>query len=102
MTVAVVDTGVDPTAPDLTGQTVAGQSFFNGVYGTATQDQNGHGTVVSGIIAAIQNNGAGVTGVAPGAKVMPLQALDANGNGNINDVAAATCSTTPARTASGS
>ncbi len=89
VTVAVVDTGVDPTAPDLTGQTVAGQSFFNGVQGTPTEDENGHGTFVSGIIAAIQNNGAGVTGVAPGAKVMPLQALDANGNGSINDVAAA-------------
>ena len=89
VTVAVVDTGVDPTVPDLTGQTVAGQSFFNGVPGTPTQDQNVHGTFVSGIIAAIQNNGAGVTGVAPGAKVMPLQALDANGSGSIGDVAAA-------------
>jgi thermitase len=89
VTVAVVDTGVDPTAPDLTGQTVAGQSFFNGVQGTPTQDQNGHGTFVSGIIAAIQNNGAGVTGVAPGAKVMPLQAVPANGIGSIADVAAA-------------
>jgi subtilisin family serine protease len=89
VTVAVVDTGVDPTATDLTGQTVAGQSFFNGVQGAPTQDQNGHGTFVSGVIAAIQNNGVGVTGVAPGAKVMPLQALDANGSGSIDNVAAA-------------
>ena len=89
VTVAVVDTGLDPTALDLTGQAVAGQSFLNGVQGTPTQDQNGHGTFVSGIIAAIQNNGAGVTGVAPAAKVMPLQAVGANGNGSISDVAAA-------------
>jgi thermitase len=89
VTVAVVDTGVDPTAPDLAGQTVAGQSFLGGVQGTPTPDQNGHGTFVSGEIAAVQNNGVGVTGVAPGAKVMPLQALDANGSGSVNDVAAA-------------
>ena len=89
VTVAVVDTGVDPTAPDLSGQTVAGLSFFNGLQGAPTQDQNGHGTFVSGVIAAIQNNGLGVTGVAPGAKVMPLQALDANGSGSIDNVAAA-------------
>src|SRR5436305_6311643 len=57
VTVAVVDTGVDPAAPDLAGQTVSGASFLNGVQGTSTQDQNGHGTHVSGIIAAIQNNG---------------------------------------------
>ncbi len=89
VTVAVVDTGVDLTAPDLAGQTVAGQSFLGGIQGTPTPDQNGHGTFVSGIIGAIQSNGVGVTGVAPGAKVMPLQALDANGNGNVSDVAAA-------------
>ena len=89
VTVAVVDTGADPTAPDLAGQTVAGQSFLGGVQGTPTPDQNGHGTFVSGVIAATQNNGVGVTGVAPGAKVMPLQALDANGSGSVNDVAAA-------------
>jgi thermitase len=87
VTVAVVDTGVDPTAPDLAGQIVPGASFFNGVQGTSTQDQNGHGTHVSGIIAAIQNNGIGVSGVAPGTKVMPLQALDADGSGSVADVA---------------
>ena len=48
VTVAVVDTGADPTAPDLAGQTVAGQSFLGGVQGTPTPDQNGHGTFVSG------------------------------------------------------
>jgi subtilisin family serine protease len=89
VTVAVVDTGVDPTAPDLAGQTVAGASFLNGVQGAATPDPNGHGTHVSGIIAAVQNNGTGVTGVAPGAKVMPLQAVDANGSATVADVAAA-------------
>jgi subtilisin family serine protease len=87
VTVAVVDTGVDATAPDLTGQLVPGYSWING--NTDTQDQDGHGTHVSGIIAAVQNNGIGVSGVAPGARVMPLQALDSSGNGTDADVAAA-------------
>ncbi len=89
VTVAVVDTGADSTASDLQGQLVPGASFLNGVQGTTTQDQNGHGTHVSGIIAAAQNNGIGVSGVAPGAKVMPLQALDASGSGTLDDVASA-------------
>jgi subtilisin family serine protease len=87
VTVAVVDTGADATAPDLTGQLVPGYSWVNG--NTDTQDEDGHGTHVSGIIAAVQNNGIGVSGVAPGAHVMPLQALDSSGNGTDLDVAAA-------------
>ena len=87
VTVAVVDTGVDATAPDLMGQLVPGYSWING--NSDTQDQDGHGTHVSGIIAAVQNNGIGVSGVAPGAHVMPLQALDSSGNGTDADVAAA-------------
>jgi thermitase len=89
VTVAVVDTGVDWTAQDLQGQIAGGASFLNGVQGTDTQDQNGHGTHVSGIIAAAQNNGVGVSGVAPGATVEPLRVLDADGSGTIDDVAAA-------------
>ena len=87
VTVAVVDTGLDATAPDLQGQTVPGYDFVGG--DTDTQDQNGHGTHVSGIIAAAQNNGVGVSGVAPGAKVMPLRVLDASGSGTDTNVAAA-------------
>jgi len=87
VTVAVVDTGVDATAPDLAGQLVPGYSWVNG--NSDTQDQNGHGTHVTGIIAAVQNNGVGVSGVAPGARVMPLQALDSSGDGTDADVAAA-------------
>ena len=87
MTVAVVDTGVDATAPDLMGQLVPGYSWVNG--NTDTQDEDRYGTHVSGIIAAVQNNGIGVSGVAPGAHVMPLQALDSSGNGTDVDVAAA-------------
>ena len=85
VTVAVVDTGVDSGAVDLQGHLVAGYDFIGG--DTNTQDQNGHGTHVSGIIAASQNNFVGVSGVAPAAKVMPLRVLDANGWGTFTDVA---------------
>ena len=85
VTVAVVDTGVDSGATDLQGHLVGGYDFIGD--DTDTQDQNGHGTHVSGIIAASQNNFVGVSGVAPGAKVMPLRVLDANGWGTFTDVA---------------
>jgi subtilisin family serine protease len=89
VTVAVVDTGVDSSAQDLQGRITPGQSFLDGVQGTDTQDQNGHGTHVSGIIAAVQNNGVGVSGVAPGASVEPLRVLDSSGRGTFDDVASA-------------
>lgn len=87
VTVAVVDTGFDFSAPGLAGQSVGGYNFVDP--GTLPQDGNGHGTHVSGIIAAIQGNGIGVSGLAPDAKIMPLQAMDASGSGSYANVAAA-------------
>ncbi len=86
VTVAEVDSGVDYTASDLQGQFVNGWDYING--NSNPQDQNGHGTHVAGIIAALQNNGIGVSGVAPAAKVMPLRVLDSTGSGT--DLAVAT------------
>ena len=87
VTVAVVDTGADYSAPDLAGRLLPGQDYVNA--SNAAQDQNGHGTLVAGIIAADQNNNVGVTGVAPAASVLPLRALDASGSGTVDAVAAA-------------
>jgi thermitase len=87
VTVAEVDSGVDYTAPDLTGQFVSGWDYISN--NSNPQDQFGHGTHVAGIIAALQNNGTGVSGVAPGAKVMPLRVLDSTGSGTDVDVAQA-------------
>ena len=78
-TVAVIDSGADLDHPDLVPNLVAGYDFVNG--DTQPMDDNGHGTMVSGIIGAATNNGVGVAGIAWNAKVMPLKALDAEGSG---------------------
>jgi subtilisin family serine protease len=85
-TIAVIDTGVDLAHPDLQANLVPGADFVPA--GTPTsgecagpQDEYGHGTHVAGIAAAVTNNGVGVAGTAPDAKVMPLRALDTEGSG---------------------
>ncbi len=78
--VAVLDTGMDFEHPDLQGQTVAGWDFVR--KGPTPQDDNGHGTHVSGIIGAAANNGLGLSGVAPGSRVMPIKVVTAAGIGS--------------------
>ena len=71
--VAIIDTGVDESNPDLKGQLVAGAHLDKTgriVAGDVT-DTYGHGTHVAGIIAG-NDDGHGITGIAPGAKVMPI------------------------------
>jgi subtilisin family serine protease len=87
VTVAEVDSGVDYSATDLPQPFVNPWDYING--NNHPQDLFGHGTHVAGIIAALQNNGTGVSGVAPAAKIMPLRVLDENGSGTDVDVAQA-------------
>jgi hypothetical protein len=77
--VAVVDTGVDLTHPDLAGKLVDGINLVNP--GAKPLDDNGHGTNVAGIIAASLNNDKGIAGIAPNAKIMPIKALESDGTG---------------------
>lgn len=84
--VAVVDSGIDLTHPDLDGKIVPGYDFVNA--DSTPQDGNSHGTHVSGIIAAETNNGSGMAGVAPNAQIMPIKSFDDAGNGNAFDIAA--------------
>ena len=85
ITVAVVDTGVDATHPDLQGQLLPGYDFLND--DADPTDDNGHGTRMSGIVGAVCNNGEGVCGVAPDATILPVKALDAQGYGPYSAVA---------------
>ena len=86
-TVAVIDSGIDAVHPDLVGQVGAGYDFYED--DADPQDPNGHGTHVAGTIAATRENGTGVVGVAPAAKVVPLRALDEFGDGFVSDIIAA-------------
>ncbi|MEU9571751.1 type VII secretion-associated serine protease mycosin [Streptomyces massasporeus] len=97
MRVAVIDTGVDVTNPQLTDavDVKSGRNFLpenlkdddgnpiergkeNG-----TTDTVGHGTKVAGIIAARPAKGTGFVGLAPEATIIPIQQNDAEGNGDV-------------------
>lgn len=94
ITVAVIDSGVDYQHPDLKGQIVNGKDFMSehisGPDGEGSPDvvdddpldQMGHGTHVAGIIAALPNNETGVAGIAPGAKLLNIKSLNAEGWGS--------------------
>ncbi len=75
--IAILDTGVDSTHPDLSNKLLAGYNFAYG--NTGTNDMGGHGTSVAGLAAAITNNATGVAGVAWGNPIMPLVIADSNG-----------------------
>ena len=82
MTVAVLDTGCDTDHPDLKERIIGGCNFTNDDGGDPLkfEDYNGHGTHVSGTIAATLNN-SGVAGVAPEANLLVLKVLGKNGSG---------------------
>jgi len=79
ITIAVVDTGVDLNHPDLRANLVAGYNFKDN--NDNPQDDNGHGTNVAGVIAAVGNNRLGTSGILWNAKIMPIKALDKKGSG---------------------
>jgi len=86
VTIAIIDTGIDLTHLDLAGKLVSGIDIYNG--DNNPQDDNGHGTHVAGIAAALSNNGAGVAGVSWGARLMPVKVLNAGGGGTYAGLAA--------------
>jgi subtilisin family serine protease len=109
--VAVLDTGIDATHPDLAGQLWQnpgemgfgretngwdddGNGFVDDVNGwnfvwnyRVTNDDHGHGTHVGGTIAAAGNNATGISGVAPLSKLMAVKVLDAGGSGTVEAIA---------------
>lgn len=112
--VAVIDTGVDLTHPDLMGaawinpvrlatkpdKSMAGKpdpsGYAHDLFGYNfvdnngdVRDKNGHGTVVAGIIAALSNKGFGIAGVDPWARIMALKAMEVDGHGGSVNVSKA-------------
>lgn len=98
--VAVIDSGINYTHPDIANNILGGpvptqmiyRTFLNGQILTAlndVQDRDGHGTHMAGIIAAEGDNGTGTIGVAPKAKIIPIKAFDKYGNAQTRDLAQA-------------
>jgi len=80
--IAVVDTGVDDSHPDLASK-IAGEYSYVGT----TRDGFGHGTHVAGIAAGATNNDVGVAGMCPSCRILSVKVLDDQGSGYMSDVA---------------
>lgn len=85
--IAVIDSGVDGSHPDLASRLMAGWNFVSGSSNTA--DTSGHGTAVTGVIGAIANNGIGVAGITWQNPILPLVAVDSSGSAAYSNIAAA-------------
>lgn len=85
VTIAILDTGVDGTHPDLAPLLVPGWNVYDNSSNTA--DVYGHGTKVAGAAAAAANNGTGVAGVAGAARIMPIRISDASGGATFSAMA---------------
>ena len=78
VTVAVVDTGVEPDHPDLLPNLLVNEGYDFWNKNSGEDDGYGHGTLVAGIIAAAEGNG-GYVGVAPQAKILPVKVMGPEG-----------------------
>jgi len=83
--VAILDTGVDASHPDLAGNLVAGWNVFD--KNTDTTDVHGHGTNVAGTVGARTNNALGVASMCWNCKLMPIRISDASGYATYSDTA---------------
>ena len=105
--VAILDTGVDITHPDLEANIWTNDKEANGVEGEDDDldgyvddlhgwdcvnqtgrlgDWNGHGTHCAGIAAAVANNGVGIVGANPDAQIMPVTVLQSDGIGDVGTI----------------
>ena len=85
VTVAILDTGVEGTHPDLSARMVPGWNVYDNNSNTA--DVHGHGTRVAGTAAAAFNNSIGVAGVAGNAKIMPIRISALDGSAYLSAMA---------------
>ncbi len=82
--VAVVDTGVDASHPDLVGLVIAGYNTIS--ENSNSQDDHGHGTLVAGTVTAQTNNGKGIASVAYRSSILPIKVLGSDGTGTYDNV----------------
>ncbi|MGN8001347.1 S8 family peptidase [Sphingomonas sp. 22176] len=75
--IAVIDSQVDARHPDLAGQVEIERNFVDGANVAAER----HGTGIAGVIAARRDNGVGIVGIAPGARLLALRACAEQGAG---------------------
>jgi subtilisin family serine protease len=75
-TVAVLDVGVNPGHPDLKGRFTGGYDFYARDGDPTSDTRNPHGTQVASVLGATADNGIGIAGIAPGARIMPLRTSD--------------------------
>jgi thermitase len=83
--IAILDTGVDSTHPELSPKIIQGWNFYDN--NSDTRDVYGHGTAVAGSAAAASNNGMGVASVAWNCMLMPIRISDLNGYGSTSAMA---------------
>ena len=84
ISVAILDTGIDLSHPDLQGKVVASVNFSDS---STVSDLNGHGTHVAGIIGAATNNSTGIAGLGYNTSVMNVKVMGDNGTGSFFAVA---------------
>lgn len=85
ITIAILDTGIDTTHPDLVAKLIPGRNIYND--NDDTRDVFGHGTPVAGIAGASSNNGIGVASVAWGCRIMPIRISDMSGMASASAIA---------------
>jgi hypothetical protein len=77
VTIADVDVGVQLDHPDLEGRWAAGGfDLYDGDATTTSDTANAHGTNVAGVLGAAADNGVGIAGIAPGARILPVRTAD--------------------------
>ena len=87
MIIAMLDTGIDGTHPDLAPNLLPGWNFFDN--NSDTSDVQGHGTATAGTAAAVGNNGIGVSGAAWNIKILPARISGPDGSAYSDNIAAA-------------
>jgi hypothetical protein len=80
--IAILDTGVDPSVPELAGRVLQGYDALTGA--PVSDDPDGHGTEAAGLAAS---SGPGVRGVSPASEILPIRIFDANRTSSADSVA---------------